>query len=439
QIGPKWLSFNLAALYWRAFGVPREATLCIKAALETGQHKDIAYTQLAQVILRMGESFLEESMNFLKLALEEDKNEPIIHFLLGVEYFFNNQHGRARDFLMKSLEIDPFFEPAKEMLFAMKCSIKRTQIPTTNKFLPVCCWPNVRNAYCFKTKRQKRCFTLEERADTKKDVYFDYNRCGGVYTAKSYKPPGYAPLLIPLLYPNSERRNRGIEKQISQLIVDFESEEDLPDLPVLPLDYGGFSEERLKEFNQFEKIQNFKQFSLDYPQNDGGLVNDITNHEKMTAKAPKVEKKEKPEAEKKRRKPKQEKLPSLENVLDKKKILEYDAPLPERLPEPAQELVAKGQFYFKPPKMDSLEDYCFMYKKNPKVLEQPASTYVSVTTKGVDIEEYIDLTTTVPGISNLEPVCPEIDGDSEKTLDDLPAFKFKDQFKFYKPETALKN
>jgi hypothetical protein len=62
-----------------------------------------------------------------------------------------------------------------------------------------------------------------------------------------------------------------------------------------------------------------------------------------------------------------------------------------------------------------------------------------VTTKGVDIEEYIDLTTTVPGISNLEPVCPEIDGDSEKTLDDLPAFKFKDQFKFYKPETALKN
>lgn len=51
----------------------------------------------------------------------------------------------------------------------------------------------------------------------------------------------------------------------------------------------------------------------------------------------------------------------------------------------------------------------------------------------------MDLTSPVPGITNLEPVCPDLDRPSDKTFDHLPAYKFRDQFKFYKPEKALKD
>lgn len=34
KIGPQWLVYNLAALYWRIVGVPSEAVTCLRAALQ---------------------------------------------------------------------------------------------------------------------------------------------------------------------------------------------------------------------------------------------------------------------------------------------------------------------------------------------------------------------------------------------------------------------
>lgn len=77
--------------------------------------------------------------------------------------------------------------------------------------------------------------------------------------------------------------------------------------------------------------------------------------------------------------------------------------------------------------------------QNSRILDQPSSTYVSVTAKGVDIEEYIDLFSPVPGISNFEPLCPEPKRTSLTAFDRLPAFANREALKFYKPEKALKD
>lgn len=42
------------------------------------------------------------------------------------------------------------------------------------------------------------------------------------------------------------------------------------------------------------------------------------------------------------------------------------------------------------------------------LLENGLSTWISVTAKGLDIEQYVDLHSPVPGIAGLQPVCPNI-------------------------------
>lgn len=80
-------------------------------------------------------------------------------------------------------------------------------------------------------------------------------------------------------------------------------------------------------------------------------------------------------------------------------------------------------------------------------MEQPVSTYVSVTAKGVHIEDYVDFNLrTVPineSPEQLEPLCPDPLPESAipllKQLDQLPAYKFRDHLNFYHPEKALKD
>lgn len=70
--------------------------------------------------------------------------------------------------------------------------------------------------------------------------------------------------------------------------------------------------------------------------------------------------------------------------------------------------------------------------------EQATSTWVSVTAKGVNMEEFMDLSAPVPALAGFEPVCPELDMPSPlKTFDHLPAYHLRDQFIFYKPEIGL--
>jgi tetratricopeptide (TPR) repeat protein len=79
-----------------------------------------------------------------------------------------------------------------------------------------------------------------------------------------------------------------------------------------------------------------------------------------------------------------------------------------------------------------------MTEKNKRVLDHPSPTYISVTAKGVRLEDYVDPSSPVTAITRDEPICPEVElVDEWKMLDELPAFHFREYFKFYKPELAL--
>uniref|UniRef100_A0A158Q362 TPR_REGION domain-containing protein n=1 Tax=Dracunculus medinensis TaxID=318479 RepID=A0A158Q362_DRAME len=69
--------------------------------------------------------------------------------------------------------------------------------------------------------------------------------------------------------------------------------------------------------------------------------------------------------------------------------------------------------------------------------DQTVSTWVSVTAKGVNFEEFMDMKSEVSHVANAEPVCPDLKHSSLVTLDHLPAYRLHDQFIFYKPEKAL--
>lgn len=70
--------------------------------------------------------------------------------------------------------------------------------------------------------------------------------------------------------------------------------------------------------------------------------------------------------------------------------------------------------------------------------EQSTSTWLSVTAKGVNLEEFIDFQTPINLNEDFEPVCPELLSSSPLlTLDHLPAYHLRHQFIYYKPEKGL--
>lgn len=75
---------------------------------------------------------------------------------------------------------------------------------------------------------------------------------------------------------------------------------------------------------------------------------------------------------------------------------------------------------------------------------QPVSTYVSVTAKGVHIEDYMVINSKTKELSEeLEPICPDPLKETIipllKQLDKLPAYKFRHHLLFYHAEKALKD
>ncbi|VDL78429.1 unnamed protein product [Nippostrongylus brasiliensis] len=75
NIGPRWMSLNLAALYWRVKGNPKQAAFClIDAILHEPEHKDIAFVQLAQLVMKVAEQKVEAS-RLLLMATGADPDE----------------------------------------------------------------------------------------------------------------------------------------------------------------------------------------------------------------------------------------------------------------------------------------------------------------------------------------------------------------------------
>ena len=83
KIGPSWLLYNLGALYWRVIGNNYHGLECIRRALyfAPDKFKDVALVNLAQILYKLGR--VEDTVSVMRDAVLVNDLEPETHFFLG--------------------------------------------------------------------------------------------------------------------------------------------------------------------------------------------------------------------------------------------------------------------------------------------------------------------------------------------------------------------
>ncbi|KRX19182.1 Tetratricopeptide repeat protein 17 [Trichinella nelsoni] len=109
RMGPTWLMFNLAALYWRMLNMYGEAFACLCVALNDPDgvaYNDIALTQLSVLTHQIGGQ-LADAIDLAEKAIQVDNSEPDSHHLLGYYLTLNHSYSSAVEHLTLSLELEP--------------------------------------------------------------------------------------------------------------------------------------------------------------------------------------------------------------------------------------------------------------------------------------------------------------------------------------------
>ncbi|KRZ69770.1 Tetratricopeptide repeat protein 17 [Trichinella papuae] len=109
RMGPTWLMFNLAALYWRMLNMYGEAFACLCVALNDPDgvaYNDMALTQLSVLAYQIGGK-LDDAIDLAEKAIQVDNSEPDSHHLLGYYLTLNHNYSSAVEHLTLSLELEP--------------------------------------------------------------------------------------------------------------------------------------------------------------------------------------------------------------------------------------------------------------------------------------------------------------------------------------------
>lgn len=493
KIGPEWISTNLAALFFRYFGWYSESLTCLKVALQKDNlNKDNSYVQMAQILLHLvienkkllmslnssstefqaivqkNKLYLNDTKIIINKSLTENNKEPLIYYLFGVMYELNEEMDKAEEFYKFSLTLDPNYKISFNALLRVYCqnkskrndmlTFKKFQLTIFDKYAPLCCWPSEQNVYCFKNENIKKydkkinkiygsnfeglnsldilCFKINTTLEPPYKSTFVYFRCANTYTGHSYQAPAFARLIVSYLKITDELRQLKYFnqlKEINNLFLKDDNNLNLKkNIPVLPLDYGGYSEKLIQEHQM-----HIPEFNVD---DLGTFSIEFDNSINQTNKEKKVEKFDKIKNEL------SSNFLSISLVTKRIDILKYDIPLLKSLPQPFENLVIIGMKHFPNLSRADIQKYCSVYKEDGKLLDQPASTYVSVTAKGIQIVDFLDFSTPIETIQsvltteNQEPVCPN--PATSKILDEfdqLPAYLYRNQLKFYWPEKALRD
>nr|CAD2144656.1 unnamed protein product [Meloidogyne enterolobii] len=531
NIGPRWLTFNLAALYFRYLGIPGEAINCIELALKYSKYEDIALTQLVQIILLTNYSITDQNElngleRILSIAMNSGVNEPIPYHLMAIFYQLKGNLHTSEKLLFQTLELDPKFKPSLNMLLFKKCSKRiinysKPKLSIKQIYFPLCCWPNEQEIFCFKqltTKNKKKtinCYRPEPLLESPLfNIKLIYFRCNTPYIGKSYLAPAFARFIIPLLFPAAKLREikedifaKKLEAELAHQVVDRHK---IEETPVFPLDYGGYSLNRIRahqrpiwpegvkeQINQFQidfkpSINNenifggqnefklTKEIKLERTTIDETIFNEYLKNEwtENNEKKNKGDKKKQTKQQNNVKMTKEKSKVSESIVVDGvtssflnnqskrlkssrvqidgtllgtlsnrgEVLFKLDIPLPEILPVPPSLMVNKGKQFALPFKRDSLREICQTQKKLNHLFEQPVSTWVSPSAKGIKVDDLLNFGE-LPELADLllEPECPEPTLVLQSSsilleLDELPAYLYREHLtKFYKPEKALRD
>ncbi|CAI2353072.1 unnamed protein product [Caenorhabditis sp. 36 PRJEB53466] len=418
NIGPKWVSMNLAGLYWRVQGNPHQAAKCLLGAfLDKPEESFIAIVQLTQVMLRTtrmvndAHGFLMQQLNLLGYK------EPLFHYVQGRMKLLLHDVDKAIQHLKDAMDKDPENDVIGEDLLKIACSGKSTKAAISSKFPTVCCSMVTQNAVCIRPRKdaEEQCYVVEPSPILNAPPQLVYHRCNGIYDGFSKKTSDYASIISPfLLVFNTVVPRNDVANWVNQAegIQTIESSE-------MPLDYGGwnnFFAERPAEW--WDGAKNEMKYVL--PMKDDEQMDEWEEEgSSVLAAIP-------------------EKPLSFLWIREKSMMMQYDAQLPDQLPTPSVHQIRRGIAIFPPPRVATMS--CNGVSKLDVMFDNAPSTWVSLTAKGEDIEKYVDLRGPMPAMASLQPVCPSMEKYKNSPilgLDHIPAFALSDQFLFYQPEKAL--
>ncbi|KAF8384713.1 ttc-17 [Pristionchus pacificus] len=409
NIGPSWISRNLAALYWRVVGHPSRAITCLLAALQhSDSHRDVALFQLAGILLRTT-TLRRDVIVLLSLAVNAAPEQPQGHYLLGRVYILINEIDKGIGSLKGALDRNPFHYTTHNDLLTLVCRGQPSKPGVRLRFPSICCSPSNQEAVCVKTSTGDHCFGMSMDGDGLSKNSLVYTRCNRQYTGFSYKPPPLLSILSPFLPIFN-----GVGKREESYLMDECEGVQLIHSEEIPLDYGG--PEAYISYTPHEWYKSAKR-SLVYAieeEEEDEIEMEIQYNQPLIPHKPL----------------------SLLWISSKSEMLRYDIALPEIMPTPSLSLIRTGLSRFPPPRTSGV--MCSGVPKLEYLLDTQVSTFLSVSAKGADVEKYIDVLSTLPrGLSSLSPDCPNPPFNPLMTLDHLPFSALSDQFLFYKPEKAL--
>ncbi|VDK83241.1 unnamed protein product [Onchocerca ochengi] len=428
KIGPQWLVYNLAALYWRIVGASSEAITCLRAALQTEpeRYADVALVQLVQIVLRSGSSYdnyLNDAAVLLNSAMHIDPNEPMIHFLMGIVRILQKKHVTALAHVRAAVILDPFFQPAVAVLRTLKCLNKNEQKLVGERLHLRCCSQTEPNVYCFGI-RNNQCFMMSKKGA------FMGTTCAVNSKNKEEdscrRAFSFAPFILPINLNGAKDSEKKVQKQ---LIKHAKTAQRKPNIGVsdeIPLDYG--AEESLRKIRKMTapSTASFFQGEILFTKSSDLKETEVIDSWEMDVPVDKIIIPE-------------ERL-TLTHVPERRKMVAFDIPLPPKLPLPSKDQISSGIPYVSlPAQRLPNSNFCANIKMSLAILrEQSTSTWLSVTAKGVNLGEFIDFQAPVDLSEDFEPVCPELLSPSPLlTLDHLPAYHLRHQFIHYKPEKGL--
>ncbi|XP_017779959.1 PREDICTED: tetratricopeptide repeat protein 17 isoform X2 [Nicrophorus vespilloides] len=118
-----WVLTTAAAFYWRVIGNSEEAITCLRNALTYVplDMRDIPLISLANVLHRVG--FFVDALEVAYIALETHPNYVVNHFTTANIHTSLGDFEKALSFYRSSLALDTNFEPARNRLQTIYCTL----------------------------------------------------------------------------------------------------------------------------------------------------------------------------------------------------------------------------------------------------------------------------------------------------------------------------
>ncbi|XP_076450500.1 tetratricopeptide repeat protein 17-like isoform X3 [Babylonia areolata] len=127
NIGPRWLLYNLAGLYWRIIGNNYHGVECLRRALHLSppEYRDVPLNNLANILYRWGK--IDDALVVMKDAINISDVEPSSNLLYAHILWASSNHSGATWHYRRALEVQPDHLDAFNTLRALRCYLKYHQ------------------------------------------------------------------------------------------------------------------------------------------------------------------------------------------------------------------------------------------------------------------------------------------------------------------------